>query len=299
MPTISIYQAEKDWLQSLKTSDPSRDSYAEALHHVRETYQQQVPPPIPALPLRIIIIVPADRYSGGLIHSEAGDYTEAQARAQADKWQLSMNTWLRVQAGVKADFRIHMIFSQHPTVDFYDPAGTGLNQSFIAEQVVPLEGDVPNTELQGWNAYRHSYIVISDRGGHAAGVCVSLNPNHTFADIGKSWMGDWQFSSLITGQYHAEMLTVNPAPGEIGQGSLTGGPWSHEVCHSLGMYVHASDWLDQGEFAVPFHEQIDPRFSTMPLNVGPDGEQIRLETSLLPGQRAQAKKYSARFLKAV
>ena len=289
MPTVTIYQAEKDWLQSLKTSSPDRNSYAEALEFVRVTYE----PPPAALPFYVALVCPRDRLDGLAINSPAGTYNVVQGIAQLALFGRKMNEWM-VSRGSPYTFNFKPLWipSRYTLLELQarpdgsikaDEFGEGIYEPNVINTAPQDEATFELAAAIATGSYRVGYIVI---GGGRVDAGATLNGGKAGYFIG----GDEDFSNGITG---------NPDPAMAGSGDemKVFRAKSHEFLHATGAYCHAGNVFAQGEFAVDDPGQIDIRFSCYPLNTGDvTSEHWQLETKLYSGQVAQWAKYSAPWL---
>lgn len=301
MPTISVYQPEKDWLASLKTASKSRDSYAEVLQYVRnELVTPPSPPPVEPtvepLPWYLALVVPRDRLDGLAVLSPAGTYNVVQGIAQLALFGRRMNEWM-ISHGSPYTFNFKPLWipSRYTLEELQTrPDGTIKRDEFgegIYEPNVILTApqDEASFELAAAiqsGQYRVGYIVV---GGGRVDAGATLNGGKAGYFIG----GDEDFSPSLTG---------NPDPAMVGSGDEMkfGRAKGHEFQHANGAYCHAGNVFNTGEFAVDDPGQIDIRFSCYPLNTGDvASEHWQLETWLYPGQVAQWVKWSKPWLRPV
>lgn len=293
MPSITVSTETKTDLAALKLADSSRNSYGEVVAYLVKFHKDKTaPPPVPTvLPYYVALVVPKDRYVNNSIVSPCGTYGLSTGIQHIAKFGTAMNEWLVTQAApFRFNFKPLFIPSSKTLVELQtspegvhssDEFGLGVNGATL---LMSAPSDEPTQELAAaivGGKYRVLYIVVG--GGR-----VDAGATSPTGDWGFAYGGDEDFSSTITRQLYPGM------PDRIEPFCRAK---SHELLHSVGAYCHGGDWFDLGEFSVPVHEQIDPGFSSFPLQsfVATDAaaaHHLAMETKLYNGQVLQIQKYS-------
>lgn len=242
-------------------------------------------------PYYMRLLVASEDWEGDVIHSPSGDYTVAQAQVQLEQIALRMNQWLK-PSGYGLQFNCAVTLSPE-NLAFWQQGNTdGLGEGFNNLTDIVTQDPVL---LAAWNAnfdrMRCATIFVRG-GGYAAGQLLYVG-SEGLENVGRAVVGDVDFSPALTGVKDPWQI-LHDLP------FFPGRSLSHEMCHSMGMYCHASNRFDEGEFDVPgLYIPIADGFQVVPLegNVPSVTEQNAHESQFYQGMMAQFVKFNGPWLR--